>query len=860
MQIIDLYIRGVARTSVFNSAPTGTIVIDNGAQFLNGLFEVGQIVKNLTSGVEGRITAINSDVSLSVTSGLFSGSNKPYQIYDDYTKLELFKDESVSITDTIQNVKDPAKIFAPFSQQFSVPASKHNNKFFKHYYSVDINNSFDARFQADALIQLNGVNYKVGKLRLNSVELKEEVAYSYKLVFTGNTVELKEILAENELSSLPIPTGLNYQYDDYYIQQKVLNGAVDADIVFPLIFHSKNMRYNGNGNYKDQISDTFMNGSDIKPALKCRVIIDAIEAKYPQLKFSDEFFNSYQFKKLFIWLHREEGFMTNAIEGGAVQVISTRWNQPENPSNPQDNWEFFSGTRQRPGRCAQPSGGEYYYETEWTVSMPGNQDYEVEIRRASNNDLMFSSSGSGTQTFSDYEFRFADWSYNELDVYFNVITDNTLGITQTLTMTRKFLTNSGTLTTVNTGGYDRGVVASDNEVIISQQLPKMKIIDFLKNLFLMYNLTAYRDGDVLVVLPLDDYYSTGVSYDITRYVDTKKSTISKLSQFKKMKFDFKSKKSYLIQYSDEIQGNKFAQEEYGDDNFDGSTYSIEPNFEKMMYERLTDGETNLLTGIVQGAMLNKKFEPTIGQPLLFYSNRTSTTAGSSATIPWGTGSTLLNSYIRPSNSLINDANQFISDTLNYGVENDEYLNSTGNPYLQPQSNDLFTKYYRNYVASLFAINSRETKVSAYLPLSIILKYKLNDVFIIGHTQYRINSIKTNLLTNKSDLELYNLTTNVQQRLGGQSPSLGRVQGLVATGSTSSGISFSWDLLSAPNLVKFNVYTNDLFTNTSYGSAVTNGGVTGLLNKTTYKITLRAVYTIDGNEVESFDTNIFETTT
>ena len=852
MQIIDLYIRGIARTSVFNSAPTSTIVIDGGAQFLNGLFKVGQIVKNLTTGIEGRITAINSDVSLSVTNGLFSGSNIPYQIYEDYTKLELFKDESVSITDTIQNVKDPAKIFSPFSQQFSVPASKHNNKFFKHYYNVDIDNSFDARFQADALIQLNGVNYKVGKLRLNEVQLKQEVAYSYKLVFTGNTVEIKEILADNELSSLPIPTELNYQYDNYDIRQAVDNGDENGEIIFPLIFHSKNMRLFPE--YKDSITDTYMSAADIKPAIKCKTIIEAIERAYPQIKFSDEFFNSTQFKKLYMWLHREEGFMSNAIEGGDVQSISTRFFEPEDPADPQDNWEFVNGVRQRPTRCAVPySFSEYYYEAEWTVTVQGNLDYEVEIRRASNNDLMFSSSGSGTQSF-DYEFRHADWSNIPIDALFIIITENTLAITQILTMTQK-RRYYGTITTENFATYDRGIVADDNVVLINQQMPKMKIIDFLRNLFLMYNLTAFREGDILRVLPLDDYYAAGVSYDITRYVDTKKSTISKLSQFKKMTFDFKSKKSYLVQYSDEIQGNKFAQEEYGDDNFDGSEYKIEVGFEKMMYERLSYEGT--LSSIVQGAMLNKKFEPTIGDPLLFYPVRLPTR------IEWlkDDGTTVdITSYIRPSNSLINDANEFISDTLNFGIENDEYLNSTGNLYLQPQSNDLFTKYYRNYIASLFDVKSRKTKVTAYLPLSIILKYRLNDIFIIGHIQYRINSIKTNLLTNKSDLELYNLTTNVEQRLRNQSGSFRSVENLTLTNAAPTTLNFEWDsLLSIPNLLRYEGYLDGQLQLT-IGKNINTAALINLDPDTTYKISVRAIYDIDGGEVGAFDTNLFATTT
>ena len=178
MQIINLYIRDGNKYTSEGYFPTQTRLVDTSTDFTIGNFKVGQLIKNLNSGVIGSVTAIapSGNNTLDIDGGDFSGSNQRYQIYDDYTKLELFKDESVSITDTIQNVKDPAKIFAPFSQQFSVPASKHNNKFFKHYYDSEIENSFDARFQGDGLIQLNGIDYKIGKLRLTSVDLKNNVA------------------------------------------------------------------------------------------------------------------------------------------------------------------------------------------------------------------------------------------------------------------------------------------------------------------------------------------------------------------------------------------------------------------------------------------------------------------------------------------------------------------------------------------------------------------------------------------------------------------------------------------------------------------------------------------------------------
>ena len=276
-----------------------------------------------------------------------------------------------------------------------------------------------------------------------------------------------------------------------------------------------------------------------------------------------------------------------------------------------------------------------------------------------------------------------------------------------------------------------------------------------------------------------------------------------------------------------------------------------------MYERLTDEETNQLTTIVQGAMLDKKFEPTIGSPLLFYCFSTVT---NDALLFKNDDDSLsnINPYLRPSNSISNITTGFISQTLNFGIEVDEYTLGTGSSAQQNQSNDLFTKYYRNYVANLFARNSRKTSVSAYLPLSVILKDRLNDIFIIGTTEYRINSIKTNLLTNKSDLELYNLNVNTSQSLNGQSQNLQRVENLETTSKTSSTIDFTYNSITDPNLLRYEIYVDDIyngFTNPgSFGSTVS-----ALDSDTTYKISVRAIYDVDGEDAGAFDTDLFETT-
>ena len=67
------------------------------------------------------------------------------QLYIGDQRIELFKDETISLTNSIQNVKDVAKVFTDFTKTFFIPATKSNNKVFKHYYNFDIVGGFDAR-------------------------------------------------------------------------------------------------------------------------------------------------------------------------------------------------------------------------------------------------------------------------------------------------------------------------------------------------------------------------------------------------------------------------------------------------------------------------------------------------------------------------------------------------------------------------------------------------------------------------------------------------------------------------------------------------------------------------------------------
>ena len=773
------------------------------------------------------------------------------ELYINNTRVDLFKDESVSITDSIQNVRDISKIYTAFSKQFNLPASKTNNKLFKHYYNYEIDNGFDARYKASAEIKLNGVTYKTGKIRLNSVDLKDNVPYSYKVVFFGDTVELKDQLAELLLSSLDYDSSMDFTYNATNIWSRFIStesGAPD-DVVVPLITHSKRFEINSSGEYKELNTTNDLDYIDVKPAVRVKKIIEAIENSGLGITFSSEFFNSEEFNNLYLWLHKNEGYISNADEGGSILQVNNRLHLVTSDNS----WSYASGTEQRPLDFSQilstPSlnNGNLLvrYQFVWTITTTSTEPYTPTIQTVINGQEYnyFGQEYTGNQTFtfqtvnSNPAVIFATGGLeNPYNFLFKIQSTNTFSMTQSLEVRLQYKSiYGGSYSNVSVGNYNAGTNDVTNTFRVGENMPRMKVFDFLINLFKMFNLTVFKRNDELVVEPLQDFYNAGKRYDITEYVDVSKSSVSKLLQFKNILLKYKSKKSQLVQFSDEIQSLPFSQESYGNDAWDGGSYKVEVDFEKMMYERLFETDDTTVTPICQGTMLDKKFEPTIGQPLLLYIKDTDPDGYLELQNYTGTPT----NYKRPSQIFENASNR---TALNFGQENDEFQ-------LAVTGRNLFETYYQDYIVSLFDAKGRKINVSAYLPLHIILRYNLNDRFIINGRSYKINTIQTNLLTNKSDLELITELQSISELENGINPNAHRVASPTVFTKDASSITLTWTAVSG--VTGYNLYVDDgqvdVVVGTSYKFSSLESG-------TTYKLGVQASYTnFDAPITDTFET-------
>ena len=660
------------------------------------------------------------------------------QLYIEGNPIELFKDESVSITDSIKSVRDIAKVFTAFSKTFTVPASRNNNKIFKHYYNFDIVNGFDARIRKDANIELNNLPYKKGKIKLEGVDLRNNKPYAYKITFFGSTVELKDILGDDKLSAITSLTTYNRLYNDTTIQDYLGRNPNSNDIIVPLITHTKRLFYDsvshniGDGNlYYHTGSGNNLHGVDwneLKYAIRLDAILKQIESFYG-ISFSSDFFNNSNdhYYNLFMWLHRKKG-KVESPSGVEEAIVDTFTNETDSntASRIQYNeqlWLF---------------GVESFYTYKRLLLNTSNttDTYRVSVKR-SGIEIFNTGDVTGNQTLNLSSYNFGS---QPITVY--IQGENPIVFTN-IQWYIEYSPNAVFTKTYSTT-YSYGATFIFD---ITQQIPDIKVIDFISGLFKMFNLTAYVENDVIVVKTLDDFYAGGTTYDISKYVDIEKSNVNVALPYRKINFTHGDTKAFFASNHNQLFGKEWGKEEYtNQENLDGGIYDLVTPFSQMKFERLYDDATGNITLIQWGYSVDDNQESYIGKPLIFYPILQPVATAISFL---GNGTHISTSdYNIPSNS-VSYSSAFSKENINFYLENNEYTADT------TFTDTLFESYYKNYITSAFNEKNRITKVTAYLPIRIIRVLSVADKIIINGKQYKINSLKINLLDGKSDLELLN---------------------------------------------------------------------------------------------------------
>ena len=673
----------------------------------------------------------------------------------------MFKDESVSITQSIQNVKDISKIFTDFSKTFTLPASKTNNKIFKHYYNFDIVGGFDGRTKKDSNIELNNLPFRDGKIKLEGVDLKNNVPHTYRITFFGSTVTLKDLLGEDKLNNLNSLNTLNEIYSPIEVEAGLKRNPITNDIVVPLITHTKRLFYdsvahtNGDGNlHWHEGSGNNLHGvawDELKYALRVHKIIEAIQTRYG-ITFSTDFFNTSneRYYKLFMWLHRKKGDVIAGTQTVEYSKLVDGWAI--------DSGEILSIINSSTAYIVNSSPLEYIDEFDLRLTRATTEPYSVSVLRNGVEVYSESDITSVSKFINLIPYAQAGAEYTVVLTYSNAITFTDINWYFRYT----FENEPESIDSFSTGTFS---VANEFEFIITEQIPEIKIIDFLTGLFKMFNLTAYveKNTNIIKIITLDEFYANYNTYDISKYISSDSSAVNVSLPYREVSFYYEDTNTFLAKTHNQLFGQKWARIDYTqsplDGNaIDGALYNVVAPFSVLKYERLYDADDSTLTTIQWGWCADDNQDSYIGKPILFYpilnaiqdngvAEQISFVDAVASNGDYTSHKQITGSVVMPSNA-VSFANNSTTANINFNAEKNEYWGST-------YTNTLFQQYYQNYITSVFNPSNRITKVSAYLPLKILLNYTLADRFIIGGHSYKINSITTNLGTGKSELELLN---------------------------------------------------------------------------------------------------------
>jgi len=186
----------------------------------------------------------------------------------NFQRIDLFKDEDISINLTSKNISDISKVFAEFTQGFSVPASPANNTIFTHWYDATVDGLFNANKRISAYIEINTLPFKYGVIQLDSCKLKGGQVSSYELTFFNKVVNLSDSMGDLELKDLNL-TAFDHSYNEANVVSGMNTDSIHSgDIYYPMITSTKNINY-GDSSDTDIIDATNkIKFTDFKPALR----------------------------------------------------------------------------------------------------------------------------------------------------------------------------------------------------------------------------------------------------------------------------------------------------------------------------------------------------------------------------------------------------------------------------------------------------------------------------------------------------------------------------------------------------------------------------------------------------------------
>lgn len=676
------------------------------------------------------------------------------RIYVENQELDLFQDESIELNKSIKRLTDIGSVYAPFTQSFTIPASRTNNAIFKHYYRDDLDQAIGNFRRIEASITLNGVEFERGSISIDGARVENGVPKSYTISFYGSIASLSEVVGGDNLNVLDLST-YDHEYSSSVIESGLDGtGLSSGDIIYPLFSPVRRWVYNTDSSalanniaWDGGTNTEGVNYFELKPAIKVTKILEAIEDYYG-FTFTGSFLSSSPFTALYMWLHNREGYIYEGQDGGFT---------------PLTNREIIRGLSITNTANSPIQGIPVSQQATFITTQIGNgagvNNYLFEVNFSTLNNpcvLYLTLNGqiidqiSADTTSTAYVLGTGVATLpltSQGDVFRIQVGKTTANLTYQAT-----LSVDGQVTPFNYVSCTMSSsVALTENVIVGNLVPEIGITDFLNGLIKMYNLiVTSEDGTTYNFQTRDDYYGAGEEIDLDRWLDTREIEVSNPPKYRALNFTYEPsnqvlQKRYRTQtgrgYGDLVQSFNFDSPE---------TYNVKVPFDHLFTEKLTNQAT--ATSLVdftvyQSIEIDENGVATsyYGAPVLFYKRGTLDISSNSISLvdETTTASEITTIFFCED---VDDTTATSADSTTFSQEI--------NPYLEQEPNtNLYASYWSSQISNTYDSRTRVYNIEANINYGLLTRLDLNDTILWRGRKYLIDQMNVNLTTGKAKLTL-----------------------------------------------------------------------------------------------------------
>jgi len=537
-------------------------------------------------------------------------------------QIDLFDNEAINYRGKLIDAQDITALFSDFVNTFSIPATPKNNRIFKNWYEIGVDNGFNPNLRIPSTLEYNTLPFRFGKTQLEEVREKNGKSYSYRITFYSEITGLSERFGDDTLADLEGLDNYNFSYSEQNIKALfespslvITEGDLSRkpNLVMPMILPvGRDVQY-GTGLKNDITTEAGrLYLENFRPAINKARIIEAIEDKYG-IQFSRDFIDSSDFSSLFMWLNREKEY--DNVIGYKTVPLPKNFQVNNRPTNPVD---VEIGTDVK---------GDYFRVTRSTEIVNNSTASGPEVEYGIKFRIAISSPNNPTQ----FDFRVVDENNNVVKEARTLNTGSQRSAStipnvviiptaeeEAVTITSKYYLQirpkdeiDGTYTyaiSTNIGGSfntETNIISNNlpiksvPEFKIRENIPNMTVSKYIKNLIKEFKLIIRPNSiNNFKLQTINDYYASSKELDITNITDVDSVETKVYKNNKSIDYKFKVSEDVSVVKNFQRRTGRFRGNNKVEFNLDEKKNTeIDIDFEVPYFVRLGDTQNDVATRI-----------------------------------------------------------------------------------------------------------------------------------------------------------------------------------------------------------------------------------------------------------------------